>query len=96
MDEFAWWVLLSRWSIRTSLFGNQDVSQTFLEEKHSVHFNPLILHYTTKDEEEFADWAPEFFCLSRNPEDRENSDLAAGGIYNVSPMMREELAMSMW
>ena len=96
MDEFAFWVLLSRWSIRTSLFGNQDVSQTFLEEKHSVHFNPLILHYTTKDEEKFADWAPEFFCLSRNPEDRENSDLAAGGIYNVTPMMREELAMSMW
>ena len=96
MDEFAFWVLLSRWSLRTSLFGNQDVSQTFLETKHSVHFNPLILHYTTKDEEEFADWAPEFFCLSRNEEDRENSDLAAGGIYNVTPMMREELAMSMW
>ena len=96
MDEFAFWVLLSRWSLRTSLFGNQDVSQTFLEEKHSVHFNPLVLHYTTKDEEKFADWAPEFFCLSRNIEDRENSDLAAGGIYNVTPMMREELAMSMW
>jgi len=96
MDEFAFWVLLSRWSLRTSLFGNQDVSQTFLEQKHENHFNPLILHYTTKDEEEFADWAPEFFCLSRNLEDRENSDLAAGGIYNVTPMMREELAMSMW
>ena len=96
MDEFAFWVLLSRWSLRTSLFGNQDVSQTFLEQKHENHFNPLILHYTTKDEEEFADWAPEFFCLSRNIEDRENSDLAAGGIYNVTPMMREELAMSMW
>ena len=96
MDEFAFWVLLSRWSLRTSLFGNQDVSQTFMEEKHRDHFNPLILHYTTKDEEEFADWAPEFFCLSRNIEDRENSDLAAGGIYNVTPMMREELAMSMW
>ena len=96
MDEFAFWVLLSRWSLRTSLFGNQDVSQTFLEQKHENHFNPLILHYTTKDEEKFADWAPEFFCLSRNIEDRENSDLAAGGIYNVTPMMREELAMSMW
>jgi hypothetical protein len=96
MDEFAFWVLLSRWSLRTSLFGNQDVSQTFMEQKHENHFNPLILHYTTKDEEKFADWAPEFFCLSRNIEDRENSDLAAGGIYNVSPMMREELAMSMW
>ena len=96
MDEFAFWVLLSRWSLRTSLFGNQDVSQTFMEQKHETHFNPIVLHYTTKDEEKFADWAPEFFCLSRNIEDRENSDLAAGGIYNVTPMMREELAMSMW
>jgi len=96
MDEFAFWVLLSRWSLRTSLFGDQDVSQTFLERKHEDHFNPLILHYTTKDEEEFADWSPEFFSLSRNEEDREHSDLAAGGIYNVTPMMREELAMSMW
>ena len=96
MDEFAFWVLLSRWSLRTSLFGNQDVSQTFMEEKHRDHFNPLILHYTTKDEEKFADWAPEFFSLSRSEEEREDSDLAAGGIYNVNPMMREELAMSMW
>ena len=96
MDEFAFWVLMSRWSIRTSLFGDQDVSQTFLEKKHENHFNPLILHYTTKDEEKFADWAPEFFCLSRTQEKREESDLAAGGIYNVNPMMREELAMSMW
>jgi hypothetical protein len=96
MDEFAFWVLLSRWSLRTSLFGNQDVSQTFLEQKHENHFNPLILHYTTKDEEKFADWGIEFMCLSRSEEDRENSELAAGGIYNVMPLMREELAMSMW
>jgi len=96
MDEFAFWILLSRWSLRTSLFGNQDVSQTFMEVKHETHFNPLVLHYTTKDEEKFADWAPEFFGLSRNQEEREESDLAAGGIYNVNPVMREELAMSMW
>ena len=96
MDEFAFWVLISRFSLRTGLFGDQDVSQTFLEKKHENHFNPIILHYTTKDEEKFADWAPEFFCLSRNQEEREESDLAAGGIYNVNPMMREELAMSMW
>ena len=96
MDEFAFWVLLSRWSLRTSLFGDQDVSQTFLERKHENHFNPLILHYTTKDEEKFADWGIEFMCLSRSEEERENSELAAGGIYNVMPLMREELAMSMW
>jgi len=96
MDEFAFWVLLSRWSLRTSLFGNQDVSQTFMEQKHEVHFNPIVLHYTTKDEEKFADWGIEFMCLSRSEEERENSELAAGGIYNVTPLMREELAMSMW
>ena len=96
MDEFAFWVLLSRWSLRTSLFGDQDVSQTFLEKKHENHFNPIILHYTTKDEEKFADWGIEMMCLSRSDEDRENSELAAGGIYNVMPLMREELAMSMW
>ncbi|SVD24815.1 uncharacterized protein METZ01_LOCUS377669, partial [marine metagenome] len=96
MDEFAFWVLLSRWSLRTSLFGDQDVSQTFMERKHENHFNPIVLHYTTKDEEKFADWGIEFMSLSRTEEDRENSELAAGGIYNVMPLMREELAMSMW
>ena len=96
MDEFAFWVLMSKFSLRTSLFGDQDVSQTFLEKKHENHFNPIVLHYTTKDEEKFADWAPEFMCLSRSEEDREESDMGAGGIYNINPMMREELAMSMW
>ena len=96
MDEFAFWVLMSRWSLRTSLFGDQDVSQTFLEKKHEVHFNPLVLHYTTKDEEKFADWAPEFSGLLRTDEHREGSDLASSYMYNVNPMMREELAMSMW
>ena len=96
MDEFAFWVLLSRWGLRTSLFGDQDVSQTFMERKHENHFNPIVLHYTTKDEEKFADWGIEFMCLSRSGEEREESELAAGGIYNVMPFMREELAMSMW
>jgi len=86
MDEFAFWVLMSRWSIRTSLFGNQDVSQTFLEQKHKTHFNPLILHYTTKDEEKFADWAPEFFCLSRNQE----------VVENINPTVLEEMNMPIW
>jgi hypothetical protein len=79
MDEFALWVLLSRWSLRTSLFGDQDVTQSFLEKKHETNFNPIVLHYTTKDEEKFADWAyarscnPEFSQLSRSQEEREDS-----------------------
>ena len=87
---------MSKLSLRTSLFGDQDVSQTFLEKKHENHFNPIVLHYTTKDEEKFADWSPEFMGLSRSNEDREDSDMGAGGIYNINPMMREEMAMSMW
>jgi hypothetical protein len=79
MDEFALWVLLSRWSLRTSLFGDQDVTQSFLEKKHETNFNPIVLHYTTKDEEKFADWAyarscnPEYSQLSRSQEEREAS-----------------------
>ncbi len=96
MDEFAFWVLLSKMSLRTSLFGDQDVSQTFLEKKHETHFNPIILHYTTKDEEKFADWAPEFSGLSRTEDARLDSDMGAGGIYNINPMMWQELSMSMW
>ena len=96
MDEFAFWVLLSRLSLRTSLFGNQDVSQTFLEQKHETHFNPIVLHYTTKDEEKFADWSPEYSCLSRSEEVREDSDMGAGGMININPMMWQELEMSMW
>ena len=56
MDEFAFWVLLSRLGLRTSLFGDQDVTQTFLEKKHENHFDPIVLHYTTEDEEKFAEW----------------------------------------
>jgi hypothetical protein len=55
-----------------------------------------VLHYTTKDEEKFADWAPEYGCLSRSHEAREDSDMGAGGIYNINPMMWQELEMSMW
>jgi hypothetical protein len=96
MDEFAFWIILSRLGIRTSLFGDQDVSHTFLEKKHETHFNPIVLHYTTKDEEKFADWSPEFSGLSRTEEQRGESDLGAGYMINVNPMMWDELSMSMW
>ena len=59
--------------MRTSLFGDQDVTQSFLEKKHETIFNPIVLHYTTKDEEKFADWKPEFSQLSRSQEEREDS-----------------------
>jgi hypothetical protein len=91
MDEFALWVLLGKNRLRTSLFGDQDVSHTFMEKKHEQHFNPVVLHYTTKDEEKFADWSPEFFCLSRTEEAREESDMSVDMTYNITSMIREEL-----
>ena len=66
--------MLSRLGVECGLFGDQDVSHTFLEKKHETSFNPVVLHYTTKDEEKFADWAPEFFKLSRTEDEREASD----------------------
>ena len=73
-DEYAFWCMLSRLGVECGLFGDQDVSHTFLEKKHETSFNPVVLHYTTKDEEKFADWAPEFFKLSRTEDEREASD----------------------
>ena len=89
MDEFAFWILISRWGMRTGLFGDQDVSQTFIERKHETHFNPIILHYTTKDENKFGDWAPEFMSLIR-------TNQTTTGEEPVNPMMWEELAMTMF
>lgn len=89
IDEFAFWILISRWGMRTGLFGDQDVSQTFLERKHETHFNPIILHYTTKDENKFGDWAPEFMSLIR-------TNQTTTGEEPVNPMLWEELSMTMF
>jgi hypothetical protein len=66
-----------------------------MEKKHEQHFNPVVLHYTTKDEEKFADWSPEFFCLSRTEEAREESDMSVDMTYNITSMIREELNISL-
>ena len=54
VDEYAVWVILSRLEIVGGLFAVQDVTQGWIEPKHQEFFNPIVLHYTTKKEQEFA------------------------------------------
>ena len=53
-DQYGVWNILSRVGASCGLFGIQDVTQSYLEHKHEEYFNPIILHYTTKDEQEFS------------------------------------------
>ena len=54
VDEYAVWIILSRLEILGSLFAVQDVTHGWKEQKHWEHFNPVLLHYTTKQEQKFA------------------------------------------
>ena len=54
-DEYAMWVLLSRIGIIGGLFGVQDVTQGYIEQKHEEFFDPIVLHYTTKGEQQLAE-----------------------------------------
>tara|TARA_R100000742_G_C4270886_1_gene89670 strand:- start:54 stop:968 length:915 start_codon:yes stop_codon:yes gene_type:complete len=54
VDQYAIWTILSRLEIIGSLFGCQDVTMGYKEQKHQQHFNPVVLHYTTKGEQELA------------------------------------------
>ena len=55
VDQYAVWIILSRLSSTGGMFGIQDVTMGYIEEKHQEFFNPVILHYTTKGEQEFAE-----------------------------------------
>ena len=54
VDEYAFWVILSRIGPYAGLFGAQDVTHGWIEQKHQEFFNPVVCHYTTKKEQEFA------------------------------------------
>jgi len=54
IDEYAMWVILSRIGVIGGLFGIQDVTQGYIEQKHKEFFNPIIMHYTTKGEQQLA------------------------------------------
>jgi len=65
-DQYGVWTILSRIGASCGLFGIQDVTQSYLEQKHKEHFNPVILHYTTKDEQIFSESEDRFSDLSRD------------------------------
>ena len=69
IDEYAMWVLLSRMGVFGELFGVQDVSQGYVEQKHEEFFNPIVLHYTTKGEQQLAQDEERFGNLLREVDD---------------------------
>ena len=66
IDEYAMWVLLSRMGVFGELFGVQDVTQGYVEQKHEEFFNPIVLHYTTKGEQQLAQDEERFSNLLRD------------------------------
>ena len=41
----------------------------WIEVKHAEYFNPVLLHYTTRDEQKFAESNPEYNNLIRDVEE---------------------------
>ena len=66
IDEYAMWVVLSRLGVFGELFGVQDVTQGYVEQKHQEFFNPIVLHYTTKGEQQLAQDEERFSNLLRD------------------------------
>ena len=66
VDQYAIWILLSRLSSTGGLFGIQDVTMGYIEEKHKEFFNPVILHYTTKGEQKLSESDDKFRNLLRD------------------------------
>jgi hypothetical protein len=66
VDEYAMWVILSRMDVYGGLFGIQDVTQGYVEQKHQEFFNPIVLHYTTKGEQQLAQDEERFSNLLRD------------------------------
>ena len=66
LDQYAIWTILSRIGASCGLFGIQDVTHSYLENKHKEYFNPVILHYTTKDEQKFSKSDDRFSNLTRD------------------------------
>ena len=74
-DQYAIWVLLSRIGADCGLFGVQDVTHSFLESKHEEYFNPIVLHYTTRDEQKFAESDNKYSDLIRETEGAQGREI---------------------
>ena len=66
VDQYAVWIILSRLEVSGGLLAVQDVTQGYVEEKHKEFFNPIVLHYTTKGEQELAKFDDRFNNLLRD------------------------------
>ena len=66
VDEYALWIILSRIGAYAGLFGSQDVTQGYVEQKHEEFFNPIVIHYTTKGEQIMAEEDERFSNLLRD------------------------------
>ena len=51
------------------LFACQDVTMGYKEQKHQEYFNPIVLHYTTKGEQQLAQDEERFGNLLREVDD---------------------------
>ena len=69
VDQYAIWTILSRLEIMGGLFGCQDVTMGYKEQKHQEYFNPVVLHYTTKGEQELAKSDEKYNDLIRDVDD---------------------------
>lgn len=69
LDQYGVWLLLSKLEATCGLFGIQDVTHSYMEAKHQEYFNPVVLHYTTKDEQEFAKSDIKYHNLIRDTEE---------------------------
>lgn len=66
LDEYGIWILLSTIAASNGLFGIQDVTHGWVENKHKDNFHPVLLHYTTKDEQEFVNDNKPYWNLRRD------------------------------
>ena len=97
LDEYVMWVILSRIGAVGGLFAVQDVTHGWIEQKHQEYFYPVVCHYTTKKEQEFAKSDKKYNNLIRNTEALMQeidpySTMEAQTIDHLTPEMVEALA----
>ena len=97
LDEYVMWVILSRIGAVGGLFAVQDVTHGWIEQKHQEYFYPVVCHYTTKKEQEFAKSDKKYNNLIRNTEALMQeidpySTMEAQTIDHLPPEMIEALA----
>jgi len=97
LDEYVMWTILSRIGAVGGLFAVQDVTHGWIEQKHQENFYPIVCHYTTKKEQEFAKSDKKYNNLIRNTdalmqEIDPYSTMEAQSIDHLPPEMIEALA----